>query len=142
MKLAKHRKKVGDVYGFELPNNKYAFARIFRDATIAIYEKLGYSIEDVPQEEKYLFYVGVYNDVIMRWKYIENRKFAFEDDSWPPAMCIVEAITGKRSKYYQGIITPSTYDECKDLEIAAVWEENQIIDRILGNNKWQNTFRK
>ncbi|MDQ0975879.1 hypothetical protein QFZ31_005757 [Neobacillus niacini] len=44
------RIKIGDVYAIPLPNGKYAFGRIFKDAGIGIYKDIGESIEDTPKD--------------------------------------------------------------------------------------------
>ncbi|WP_222928522.1 Imm26 family immunity protein [Sutcliffiella horikoshii] len=58
------RIKIGDVYAIPLPNGKYAFGRIFKDAGIGIYKYIGESIEDISKEEEYQFIVGVYQYVL------------------------------------------------------------------------------
>lgn len=40
------------------------------------------------------------------------------------------------NNYVRGEIIPSTEDVCKDLERVAVWDRNHIVDRIMGDTKW------
>lgn len=137
-KKTRKRIKLGDIYAIPLPNGKYAFGRIFRDAGIAIYKHLGDSIEDLPQTEDYQFIVGVYEDVLKSgdWPVVDNRPFANEEEAWPPPNCIIDSISGGYSIYYKGQITKSTKEECEGLEEAAVWDKHHIIDRIMGDDKW------
>ncbi|MCG1021474.1 Imm26 family immunity protein [Sutcliffiella horikoshii] len=130
--------KLGDVYAIPLPDGKFAFGRRFKDAGIAIYSYIGISIADIPRNEDYQFIVGVYEDILKsgEWTYIENRPFHNEEEAWPPPACLIDSITGDYSIYHRGEIKDANKEECVGLEIAAVWEGNQIIDRIMGDDKW------
>lgn len=129
---------LGDIYCIPLPNGKFAFGRIYRDACIAIYKQISDSPDDIPLREEYQFIVGVYEDVLKsgRWKKVSSRPFKNALESWPPPMCVIDSITGNYSIYYRGEFRPSTSDECSKIEAAAVWEAEHIIDRIMGKNIW------
>jgi hypothetical protein len=131
------RIKIGDIYAIPLPNGKYAFGRIFKDAGIGIYKYIGESIEDIPKGEEYQFIVGIYEDVLKSgdWTVVENRPFMSDDEAYPPPSCIIDIISGKYSIYHKGEIRSSTKSECEGLEVAAVWADNHIIDRIMGDDK-------
>ena len=135
------RVKEGNVYAIPLPNGKYAFGRHMHreSAAIAIYKHIGDTADNVPQKEEYQFIVGVYRDVLTNgeWPLIENRPFASEEEAEPPPTYIWDIGTGKYKQYYKGEITPSTKAACKGLESCAEWDANHIIDRIMGDNKWQ-----
>jgi hypothetical protein len=132
------RKKIGDVYAIPLPNKKYAFGRVFKDAGFGVYEHIGESIEDTPKSENYQFIVGVYDHALKsgEWTVVENRPFDDEDAAYPPPMCIIDSISGEYSIYHKGEIRNATKSECEGLEIAAVWDANHITDRIMGDDKW------
>ena len=134
----KRRVKIGDVYAIPLPNETYAYGRVFKDAGIGIYKKISKNIEDIPMEEEYLFNVGIYKDILQNgeWIFIINKKFENEEDSWPPKMSNYDMISGRYYIYYKGEFQLSTKEECKDLEIAAIWDSHHIIERIMGSNKW------
>lgn len=138
MKKKRIRIKLGDVYAIPLPNNKFAFGRRFKDAGIGIYKYIGESIEDTPINEAYQFIVGVYDDVLKtgQWKIVENRPFQNEVEAWPPPACVIDKLSGDYSIYYMGEIKRASKSECEGLEIAAVWEAEHIIDRIMGEDKW------
>lgn len=131
---------VGNVGAFLLPNGMYAFGRIFKDADVGFYKHFGINENDLPPDDDYAFIVGTHKDVIKIMKLVERRKIKDSKDVEPPAKCIVDPITGKCEIYVNGKIMQSNYNECKDLEICAVWELNHIIDRLMGNNKWQEGF--
>ncbi|WP_340029293.1 Imm26 family immunity protein [Paenibacillus sp. FSL H7-0940] len=131
------RIKLGDIYAIPLPNGKFAFGRRLKDTSIAIYNLISDSIEEIPQEEEYQFIVGVYDDVLKSgdWRVVENRPFPDEEEAWPPPACIIDKISGEYLTYHMGEIRPSKSEECEGLEIAAVWEAHHIVDRIMGDDK-------
>ena len=137
-KRRRRRIKLGDVYAIPLPNGKYAFGRRFKDAGIGIYKHIGQSIKDTPKTEDYQFIVGVYDSVLKseHWTVVDNRPFESEDDAFPPPQCVIDQVYGKYSVYHKGIMRKATKAECEGMEIAAVWDEHHIIDRIMGKDKW------
>lgn len=132
------RVKLGDIYAIPLPNGEFAFGRVFNDACIAIYKNTSTSIKDIPQTEDYQFIVGVYKDVLTsgKWEKVANRPFDNSDESWPSPMFVLDRISGEYSIYHKGEMKKSTKEECADLEEAAVWDAHHIVDRIMGDNKW------
>lgn len=87
MKSTKRKRtKLGDIYAIPLPNNRFAFGRRLKDASIALYRYIGESVEDLPQDEDYQFIVGVYDDVLKsgQWPVVANRPFKDEEEAWPP----------------------------------------------------------
>ncbi|WP_375102284.1 Imm26 family immunity protein (plasmid) [Paenibacillus sp. RS8] len=134
------RIKLGDVFAIPLPDGRFGFGRRFKDASIAIYRYIGSYIEDIPQDEDYQFIVGVYDDVLKsgQWPVIENRPFSNEEEAWPPPACVIDKLTDEYSTYYKGEMRKATKLECEGLEIAAVWEAEHIIDRIMGDDRWHS----
>ncbi len=131
--------KIGDVYAIPLPNGNYAFGKVFKDAGLGIYKHIGDSTEDLPETEEFQFNVGVYKDVLTsdKWQIVDNRPFSSEEAAFPPPKYIKDAISGEYSIYYKGEIKQSNQKECEGLEKASVWDEHHIIDRIIGDDKWQ-----
>ena len=140
--MTRKRIKLGDVFAIPLPNNKFAFCRKFREACIAIYKYIGDSIDDLPKTEDYQFILGVYDDVLKsgQWPLVGNRPFANDEESWPPPMCMFDKFSKEYSLYHKGEIKKSNKEECKGLEIVAVWDSNHIIDRIMGNDIWEKSI--
>lgn len=136
------RVKTGDIYTFPLPTGEYAFVRVFQGSAVAVYEHRGKSKEDLPKEEKYEFFVCVYKHVYRNWEFVMNQPFQDEEDSWPPPFCWVDQITGEGAIYYRNEKRKCSYEECKNLEILAVWDENHLADRIMGDSKWQDSMKK
>lgn len=140
--MKKKRIKLGDIYSIPLPNGKFAFARLYKEYTLAIYKNIYNDISELPSNEEYMFFAGVYKDLLQdgEWENVANRPFKSDEDAWPPPQCIKDKISGKYSLYYKGNIMPSTEDECKELEHVAAWDRNHIVDRIMGETKW-NIFQ-
>lgn len=134
----RQRYKLGNVYAIPLPNGKFGFGRTMEDAGFAVYMHIGESEIDVPQTEDYQFIVGVYKHALRSngWVVVDNRPFKADEDSFPPPMCIIDKISGKYRIYHKGEIRNATKEECEGLEIAAVWDANHIVDRIVGDDKW------
>lgn len=131
------RIKVGNMYGITLPNGKFAFGRIMRDAGIAVYSHIGNDITDLPITDEYQFIVGIYKtDINKDLIYIKNIPFETEENEWPPPCYIHDIISDKYEIYYKGEISPSFKERCVGLERAAVWHTNHIIDRVMGDDKW------
>lgn len=138
------RLKLGDIYEIELPNGKKAYARLFKEYTLAIYNGFYNDYSDVPLAESYLRYIGVYKNVVTDsvWKIVGSRPFNDDEEAWAPPQVVVDAITGKGSVYYKGEIKSCSFEECKGLEVVAAWDRAHIIDMLMGESKWDNSIRK
>ena len=134
--------KLGDIYEIPLPNGKNAYGRLFKEGTLAIYDLFCDSVQELPQTEQYRFFVPVYEDLLRdgKWKIVDSRKFNSDEEAWPPPFCAVDQMTHIGSIYYKGQILPCKYDDCKDLEIAAVWDRHHLVDRLMGDNKWTESL--
>lgn len=64
-----------------------------------------------------------------------------ESEVTSPPTYIRDCISGEYSIYYaNGDIVPSTYEECKNLEVCAVWELSHVIDRLMGMTNGKNVW--
>lgn len=141
-KLSKPRKrrlKLGDIYEIPLPNGTNAYGRLYKECTLAIYKTRCDDVKELPKTEDYQNYLAVYKDLLQdgEWKIVGNRGFESEEDAWPPPKCVIDAITKVGSLYYKGEIKPCSFEECKDLEIVAVWDRNHVVDHLMGDDKWE-----
>ncbi len=132
------RKKLGDIFEIPLPDGRNVYARLFRESTLGFYKGRYENFMDVPEEAECECIVCVYTDLLKdgEWPIVGNRPFDTEDDSWPPPKCIKDAISGEYRLYYKGVTTPSTFEECHSLERVAAWDRHHIVDRLMGNTKW------
>jgi hypothetical protein len=130
----KIRPKIGDVFEIALPNGKYAYGRVYHDASIGIYR----NISDTPGQppigsRDFLFNVGIYNDILSSGQYplVGHDPFDKNESSWPPPNFILDPISGEYSIYFEGEIRNASKEECQGLEEAAVWDIGDIVSRIL-----------
>jgi hypothetical protein len=137
MKSKVTRPAVGTVIEIALPNGKYAYGRVYEDAGLAVYRELS-DIRGSPPigSRDFQFIVGVYDDLFTskKCKVVGKDPFEGGEDSWPPAHCVVDAISGDCNIYHHGKMEPALPEECREMEIAAVWNLDQVIDRILNGD--------
>ena len=134
----KKKLKLGDIYEIPLPNGKNAYGRLFKEYTLAIYCGIYNDISELPDTVSYYRFICVYEDLVCdgKWNVVGHKGFKYADEAWAPPKCVIDKITGKRSIYYKGEIRSCSYDECKNLEIAAVWDRHHVIDMLMDNPKW------
>ena len=135
----KIKRIVGNIGALKLPDGKWLFGRIMSDASVEFYKYAGNDKNDLPEEFETAFIVGVHKSVISEMQLVGNRPFTSEEESWPPPKFIYDVIGKRYSRYVFGKITPSTYEECKGLEQASVWEKPHIIDRFMGTGIWPSS---
>lgn len=143
-KQRKKRLKLGYIYQISLPNGENAYGRLFKECTLAIYKGRYLDVKQLPDDENYECFISVYKDLLQDgvWKIVGNRKFENDEEAWPPPMCVIDAITKIGSLYYKDNIVSCSYEECKDLEIAAIWRRHHVIDRLIGDTKWEKLLGK
>ena len=130
----KVRFKVGDVFQIELPDGRYAYGRVYKDAAVGIYRRL----TDAPRQppigsRDFMFIVGMYEDILTSGQcpVVGHDPFGDTESSWPPPNYIRDQISGEYSIYHEGEIRDATEAECRGLEEAAVWDLHHIIERIM-----------
>lgn len=131
------RPKVGDIFQVPLPDGRFAYGKVFRDASVGIYRKIFDKPTEPPIRSRFAFIVGLYDDILKSgvWPIVGHEPFASEEGSWPPPNYIKDIISGEYSIYHKGEIRPSTKAECRGLEEAAVWDIHHVVDRIMGGGK-------
>jgi hypothetical protein len=129
--------KVGDIFQIALPDGRFAYGKVFRDASVGIYQKTFDSPVTTPIESGFAFTVGHYDDILKSgvWPIIGHEPFASAEEEWPPPHFIKDIITGDYSIYNKGVIRSSTEDECRGLEPAAVWDSDHVINRLMGGEQ-------
>jgi len=134
MKKRKIKVKVGDVFQIPLPDGRFAYGRVYRDAAIGIYHEVSTAPNTPPiGSRNFIFNVGIYEDVLTsgQWPIVGHDKFDEGESEWPPPNCIKDPLSGKYRIYFKGEMRPATEEECKKLEEAAVWDAHHITARIL-----------
>src|ERR1700752_2197022 len=138
LKKSRVKPRVGDIFQIELPDGRFAYGKVFRDACVGIYHRI-FDAPTYPRiDSSFAFVVGLYDDILKSgmWPIVGNEPFNSSDDEWPPPMQIKDIISGVYSLYHKGQIRSATEVECESLETAAVWEADLVIDRIMGGTKY------
>jgi hypothetical protein len=119
-----------------IKEGRFAFCRILKDASIGVYDYIRSSVEAIPSiGTQFLFVVGVYRDVLKsgQWPVVAHLRFDKADDAWPPPYVVRDVISGGCSIYHKGKMRPSSPEMCENLEPAEIWDEHEIVDRILSH---------
>lgn len=138
---------LGSVFEIPLPDGSFAYGRVFKDATVAIYRQLSIRPNDPPiGSREYMFFVGMLEKILKKgeWKVVSVDPFEAEEDPWPPPNSIIDPIDGSCQIYHRGTIRAASQEECRNLEPAAVWDSHHIIERILvgSNSKFLKSIRQ
>ena len=124
----------GTVIEIALPNGRFAYGRVYRDASLAIYRATSDEPGQPPLGTRdYRFLVGADQDVFQASavRIVGRDDFEGGEDGWPPAMRVRDPINGSYRIYERGEMRQSSVDDAAHLEPAAVWSLNHIIDRIM-----------
>ena len=127
--------EIGDVIQLTLPNGRYAYGRVLRDASIAFYGTTTTQPSKPPTGSRdYQFVVGVYADVLNSEaiSIVGHDPSQEPEDDWPPPYSVRDPISGAMKIYHHGRMRAAAPEECKGLEPAAVWDFNHLIDRLMG----------
>lgn len=141
----------GDFFVVPLQNKEYGYGRVLESPLIAIYsvKDKNPSIEvDKLKIAEVLFRVWVMKYAITEgvWPVIGHDPLSEQLKITPPFFK-QDAINNNLTLYFgNGKESPATYDQCVNLEYAAVWEPNHIQDRIEDHfaglpNKWVESLR-
>ena len=132
--IGRARANPGDVCELPLGDGRYAYGRVLRDASIAVYRTVSHRAGSPPLgEREFLFTVGIYEDVpgSANAPIVGHDPFSSEDESWPPPYKVVDPIDGRVQLYHRGAMR-GTVDpgEASHLEKAAVWDLHHLTQRI------------
>lgn len=135
-KRKKINPKLGDVVAIPLPNGRFAYAKVYRDAGLGVYDLVSghiLPVEDVVGCEVVFvdgcFFTSIENG---EWKIIGNDPFEFEEDAWPPPHYIEDVIIPSKYRiYHKGDMRPASAEEVKGLDRAVVHQTFTFINRIM-----------
>lgn len=134
--MAMRKPRAGSLLRISLGDGIYAFARVLPNFQVAIYAYQSQKV-DIPTSDVF--------DAQILWK-LTVMKSALTSGRWPavdyrllePELAapvdyfMKDCFTGQFSVYRSsdGYIRASTFEECKMLEVAAVWEAEHVEDRL------------
>ncbi len=133
---------MGDIIEIPLGNNRFAYARLFYEGTLAIYKGIFSEYDKEITKENYYRYIAIYSCDLSKLCVVDSVPFKDGEDIWPPDKVVIDQITGKGSLYHHGEILECSYEECKNLEVAAVWHIEHIVDMLNGDSKWDVSIGK
>jgi hypothetical protein len=125
----------GSVIQIALGNGRFAYGRLYRDASVGVYRQTSSESGKPPIGSRdFRFIVGIsdgaLNDPAVMM--VGSDPFVTEDD-WPPPYSVEDPITKRLRIYHRGEIRPPSdreIDHIRELEPAAVWELSHIVRRI------------
>jgi hypothetical protein len=121
---------VGDIVELPLPDGRYAYGRVLRDASVAVLISETSVIPPVGTRD-YECVVGVDEGDLARLAVVGHDPAIDEADEWPPPYSVTDPITGESRIYHRGEIRPHQSADATGLEPAAVWSVEQIVERAL-----------
>ncbi len=150
--MAKQQRTIGAFLKITLPNGKFGYARIVKDASYVIYDLMTDSLVEISEilPREILFIVAVYDDVVTSGRWEKIGKLPLEERFLRlPMKFIQDELEPDKFELYDpntGDIKPANKADCIGLERAAVWEaehvEERIVDHFAGRtNKWVEDMR-
>jgi hypothetical protein len=128
----RRRRRVGDVVQIHLPNGRYAYARVLRDASIAVYATTTEEPEQPPLGDRdFAVTVGIYDALLRKWPTVGHDAPKSPDEEWPPPSRVVDPISGETSVYERGEVrAPLPCEPVDFYERAAVYDWDALIQRL------------
>lgn len=125
--------KIGDVFQIALPSGRFAYGRVYRDASVGIYSRTSTRAGEAPVGSRdFMFHVGMYQDILRSGEcpIVAHDAFKEDESDWPPPYCVEDPISQTWSIYHQGEFRPASREACQRLERAAAWDLHHIIERL------------
>lgn len=132
--MKKQRIKAGDVLKVIIDNDTHTYARILNGADVAFYDCR--TKEDIADLEKIIHsnvicIIAVDKSVLTQGEWPKIGNIPLEKNlQTSPLKYIKEAGEEKYQIYDNGIIRPSTREECIGLELVASWSKSNVEERL------------
>lgn len=136
------RKRIGDIIEIPLGSGENAYGRLYREGALGIYDGKYRNYKEIPRDVGYFRFITLFRSDMSKLNVVDHLPFDTDEESWQPDMVVVDAITKKGSLYHHGEIFDCSYEECKDLEICAVWELSHLVDMLNGDTKWDDSMSR
>ncbi len=146
MKQSRQKRRVGDIFKIDLGDGSWAYGRVLKEPLVAIYDLK--TSKEVPLQtiisSPVAFKVWVMNSAITKgiWPVIGNAPLTPDLEVQPPFFKR-DPLSGALSITYVGggDEIPASLEDCANLENAAVWSAEHIVDRLNDHfagrpNKW------
>jgi hypothetical protein len=138
---------LGDIVALPLPGGKFAFAKVFRDRDLGVYDIVSDRIEPIETvtHHKMVFFQGVSDAPIRsgQWPIIGAEPFVDEDAAWAPPRATgvipgfnIDPMTLRLS--HKGVRRPATLKEVAGLDLEAFYNPEGfigiVVDRLINGN--------
>lgn len=153
MSTPKAKYKFGSVIAIPLPNNKFAFAKIFRDFDLGVYDFVSDKIENLTDiiAHKIAFFQATTSSPIKSgaWPVIGEELFPDEESSWGPPKASgvlpgMEIDPLKTKIMYKGELRCAKPEEIVGMDIESFCQRPElfvqiVVDRLINGN--HNNYR-
>ena len=139
------RIRLGDVLAVPLGNGMHGYSRVLRNASYAFYAFDGSENLEVDDIVKLpvIFFAAVRDSAVKEGRWLILGHVPLDGQLVPPPKFIQDPLKPHSFSIYEndGTISKATRSQCEELERAAVWEPEQIEDRLRDHfagreNKW------
>jgi hypothetical protein len=139
----RYRYKLGDVIAIPLPDERFAYARVYNDPVFGIYDILTDSRADVADviARDVVFWPGWNVDLCAKvssgeWPIIGEHPFEDDEAKWPPPQ---RNFWGD-GIYYRGELRPATREETAGMDVVTMYLTPEqlttaIIEKLEGRGK-------
>jgi Immunity protein 26 len=143
----KQKYKVGQIVAIPLPDHRFAYAKVFKDFDLGVYDYLSDEIESVERvvKNKILFYSAVTDRAIKSGAFsvIGEQPFPDEESAWAPAMAAgifpEDHSIGMLHITHKGQYLPASPDQAAGMDICVLCQEPElfvelVVDRVVKRN--------
>ena len=137
--------KLGAVIAIPLPGGKYAFAKVYKDEDLGVYDFVSDKIEpiSVVSRHEIAFFQGCTYDPIVsgKWPIIGEEGFADDEAAWPPprargALPGMPVFPELLQITFKGSLRHAQPREVAGLDIATIYLDpdkfvEEIVDRVV-----------
>jgi len=134
--MKRQQRTIGAIIKIDLGKGFYSYGQILKEDIVFfdIYAQNDLVDLSILLKTPVLFYLGVYNDVITSGRWVKVGKLSIKEEfEIVPLKFIQDSLKPDQFEIYDpnsGEIRKSTKAECKGLECAAVWEAEEVEERL------------
>lgn len=138
----KKTKRPGDIFAIPLPDGRYGFGLCFRASLCGVYQHIGASQDDLPENRRFLFVTAINNASLNSndWPVVSQDPVGKNRGTQFPGQFIYDEQTDSYSIYdaATGEDVPASKEQCFGLEEVAAWSATHVIQRLLpgGRHAW------
>ena len=133
--MKKSRCRVGDVVSIPIGDGMLMLARVLRDASVQVYDKIYRETPDLGELRgvPVLCSPGVFDSAITsgEWKKLGHLPFADDQTSWPPPKFIRDVLHPDRFRIYErSSMRTASREEVASLEEQRMYKPEQLVSHL------------